>query len=246
MRRSINLACISLGAALGACAVDDREPETFRIAPICIEDDSDIPANAWACNEPLVIDCNDSSVPDEIYVSVDDGDCDDLDLEQIPGPFPPGHYDIVVVDADSDNAICTTELTVTDTLPPEIETHEVSLWPPNHKYHDIALDDCIDEVVDCDDNWTAVIDFVSSDEPGNDNGDGNTDADIVLVAPDAVSLRSERQGGSNGRVYTIGFTVTDGSGNATQTSCRVVVDHDQGKKKGGAIDDGEAYRVEPD
>jgi hypothetical protein len=242
MRHTTLLACI----ALGACAVHDREPETFRIAPICIEDAADVPDGAWACSEPLVIDCNDGSVPDDIYVVVDDASCDALDLEEIPGPFPPGEYEIVVVDADSDAAICTTELTVTDAVAPVITTEDVSLWPPNHKYHDITLDDCIEEVLDCDDEWTAVIDFVSSDEPENDNGDGNTDADIVLVAADAVKLRSERQGGSNGRVYTIGFTVTDGSGNATESTCHVVVDHDQGNGKGAAIDDGEAYRVEPD
>ena len=47
----------------------------------------------------------------------------------------------------------------------------------------------------------------------------------------------------HGRVYTVGFTVTDGSGNATASTLVVTVDHDQGK--GVAVDDGEAYRVEP-
>jgi hypothetical protein len=229
--------------ALAACSTKDESHE-FRIEPVCVDDAAQIPDGAWACSEPLVVDCNDADVPEEIWVVVDDGDtCDDLDLQQVPGPFPPGEYEIVVVDDNTDGAVCTTELTVIDTLPPVVATHDESMWPPNHKYHDFVVADCIDAVDDCGDDWTAVIDFVSSDEPDDANGDGNTDADIVLVAPDGVQLRSERQGGSNGRVYTIGFTVTDGSGNETEASCRVVVDHDQGN--GAAIDDGEAYRVEP-
>ncbi len=229
---------------LAACQVDD-EPASFRsIEPVCIEGDDDVPAGAWDCSEPLTLDCNDASVPDEIYVRLDDGQCDDVALQDVPGPFPPGDYDVVVVDGNSDDAVCTTQLTVTDALAPVVETEQLSLWPPNHKPHVIALADCITAVDDCDDDWTAVIDWVSSDEPDDDNGDGHTEGDVQLVASDAVALRSERQGGSNGRVYTVGFTVTDGSGNATEAECVVVVDHDNGKK-GAAIDDGEAYRVEP-
>lgn len=237
MKRTI---LFSAWLPLLACQVEDDTE--FRIAPVCIEDD-DAPAGAWQCSEPLTIDCNDASVPDEIYVRVDDGQCDELDLQEVPGPFPPGSYDIVIVDDNTDDAVCTTELTVTDLVAPVVDIAELSMWPPNHKHHDFTLDDCIEAVDDCDDDWTAAIDWVSSDEPEDDNGDGHTDADIVIVASDAVKLRSERQGGSNGRVYTIGFTITDGSGNATPAECLVVVDHDQGK--GLAVDDGEAYRVEP-
>jgi hypothetical protein len=229
-------------ALSAACHVDDQDPASFRsIEPVCIED-GDVPAGAWECSEPLVIDCNDASVPDEIYVRLDAGQCDEVALQDIDGPFPPGSYDIVVVDGNDDAALCSTQLTVNDALAPVVETERQSMWPPNHKYHDITLADCIVDIDDCDDDWTATIDWVSSDEPDDDNGDGNTDADVVIVASDAVSLRSERQGGSNGRVYTIGFTVTDGSGNASAAECEVVVDHDNGK--GGAVDDGEAYRVE--
>lgn len=237
-----NRKIIAAFITIAACRVDDDV--SFRsIDPVCVEDAADVPDGAWACSEPLSLDCNDASVPDQIYVQLDAGQCDAVELQEIPGPFPPGHYDIVVVDAN-DDSVCTTELTVTDAVAPVVELNELSMWPPNHKMHDFTLDDCIDEVIDCDDNWTAAIDWVTSDEPDDDNGDGHTSGDIVIVASDAVQLRSERQGGSNGRVYTIGFTVVDGSGNATEAACVVAVDHDNGHK-GGAVDDGEAYRVEP-
>lgn len=237
-----NIVAVAAVLAGMACQVDEGEDAGFRIAPVCVEGEG-VPEDAWACSEPLVIDCNEASVPDEIHVVVGDGECASLDLQEVPGPFPPGSHDIVVVDGDTGTAVCTTELVVTDALPPDVSTLELSLWPPNHKFHDITLADCIDVVDDCDPEWTAAIDFVSSDEPVNDKGDGNTEPDIEIVASDAVHLRSERQGGSNGRVYTIGFTVVDGSGNASEGECRVVVDHDQGN--GQAIDDGESYRVEP-
>jgi hypothetical protein len=54
-------------------------------------------------------------------------------------------------------------------------------------------------------------------------------------------LRSERQGGSNGRVYTITFKVTDASGNSTTATAKVVVDHSQNGS--GAVDDGPHYTV---
>jgi len=53
-----------------------------------------------------------------------------------------------------------------------------------------------------------------------------------------VQLRSERQGGSNGRVYKLGWKATDDSGNETEGKCVVVVPHDQSGRE--AIDDGAA------
>jgi len=226
---------------LGGCDAEP-EPVAFRsIEPVCIEEAP--PADAWACGEPLVVDCNSAEVPEEILVQVGEGECADVDLVAVEGPFPPGGYDVVIVDDATDEAVCTSELTVVDGVAPVVETTDLSLWPPNHKMHAFALADCITAVEDCDPQWTAVIDYVASDEPANDVGDGNTEEDVVLTGPDTFTVRSERAGGGNGRVYTVAFTVTDGSGNATEAACRVVVDHD--RSGADAIDDGEAYRVEP-
>ena len=59
--------------------------------------------------------------------------------------------------------------------------------------------------------------------------------DIVIVNSHKVELRAERQGGGNGRVYSINFQVTDGSENTAYGSFRVWVPHDV---KDTAIDDG--------
>lgn len=234
---------LALAVLAAACTTDDGPATQFRIDPVCI-DDGTTPDAAWVCAEPLVIDCNDASVPDQIYVEVDDGACGGLDLQAIDTPEGIGEHEIVVIDANSGDSVCQTTLTIEDAVAPVFTTVDVPLWPPNHKLHTIdVVEDCIDTIDECDPDWTAAIDYVSSDEPDDELGDGHTAGDAVLVSTTAASVRAERQGGGNGRVYNVGFTVTDSSGNATAGVCRVLVVHDQGK--GEATDDGEVWRIEP-
>ena len=89
---------------------------------------------------------------------------------------------------------------------------------------------------------SVVIASVSSDEPNNSDGDGNTINDIV-IAPGckSVQLVAERMGGGNGRVYTITFKVTDSSGNSTTATAKVTVPRSQNGNP--AIDDGPQYTV---
>ena len=58
-------------------------------------------------------------------------------------------------------------------------------------------------------------------------------------------VRSERQGGGNGRVYCVTFEVTDAGGNTAELVCRVGVPHDQSGEP--PVDDGPegGYTVEP-
>jgi hypothetical protein len=97
---------------------------------------------------------------------------------------------------------CSFKVTVNDTQAPEITTivRPVMLWPPNHKYVTFEVSDLVraasdncDTTVDVD---SVIIPRVTSDEPENSGGDGNTSADIV-IAPDCKSLqlRAERMGG---------------------------------------------------
>jgi hypothetical protein len=86
------------------------------------------------------------------------------------------------------------------------------------------------------------IDNVTSDEPENGNGDGNTLNDIVIAADcKSVQLRAERVGNGNGRVYTITFKVTDSSGNVSTATAKVSVPHSPNGS--AAVDDGPQYTV---
>jgi hypothetical protein len=142
---------------------------------------------------------------------------------------------------------CSFTVTVNDTEGPVITTGgSIELWPPNHKYKTISVTDLVTSVSDNCDGTIGVsnvtIAGVSSDEPDNSGGDGNTINDIVIAADcKSVQLRSERMGGGNGRVYTITFKVTDASGNISTATAKVTVPHSQ--NGAAAVDDGPANTV---
>lgn len=136
---------------------------------------------------------------------------------------------------------CCNDPCCNDHEPPEITCEPIELWPPNHQYVTVDLEDCITDVDECDPHWRAKIKWVSSDEPENGQGDGNTTNDIVCVDNDTVRLRAERQGPGDGRVYKIRFEAKDHKNNKKDFTCEVFVPHDQGD--GDAVDSGEAYRV---
>ena len=69
---------------------------------------------------------------------------------------------------------------------------------------------------------------VSSNEPVNGPGSGNTDPDFVVLDAHHVQLRAERSGTGTGRVYTNTITCTDTSGNSSSQNVLVTVPHDQG------------------
>jgi uncharacterized repeat protein (TIGR01451 family) len=143
---------------------------------------------------------------------------------------------------------CSFTVKVNDTQGPTITvtTQPIEMWPPNHSYHTFNISDLVASATDnCSGNLinSVVIASVSSDEPENGSGDGNTVNDIVIAANcKSVQLRAERQGGGNGRVYTIVFKVTDTAGNVSTASRTVTVPANQG---GGAaiLGPGPGYTV---
>ena len=125
------------------------------------------------------------------------------------------------------------EAVIEDTTPPEIDVSvdPDTLWPPNHKMADItatvtATDNC--------GGTSFVLTSITSSEPDNGLGDGDTADDIQdaeLGTPDLeFSLRKERGGPNVGRDYTVIYTAEDGSGNTTEDSAIVNVPHDERDK----------------
>jgi hypothetical protein len=126
-----------------------------------------------------------------------------------------------------------------------VESQNVNLWPPNHKFHDVTVDQCISAVSTCGGELTGEFIWASSDEPIDDLGDGHHFPDIGLgVDTGHVCVRSERQGPEDGRVYKLGVRVTDASGESVERECVVAVVHDQ--RGVPAFDSGESYRIEFD
>ena len=57
---------------------------------------------------------------------------------------------------------------------------------------------------------------VSSNEPENGSGDGNTAHDWVIVDGHHVQLRAERSGHGTGRIYTLTVTCQDAAANVVE------------------------------
>lgn len=103
------------------------------------------------------------------------------------------------------------------------------LWPPNHKMVNVAT------TVNVTDNLSGPAGFtllaVSSNEPDNGLGDGDTPNDIqgwAVGTPDTSGqLRAERSGTGNGRVYRLTYQGADVAGNTATCSMAVAVPHDQ-------------------
>jgi hypothetical protein len=190
----------------------------------------------------LILDCEDrEAIPDYIYFQPpgEPPSCDGIALSlDDAGPFPVGTSDIVIFEGEDEERVevCEAKLTLVDDDAPEAIDEPIELWPPNHKFHTISGEDCVVDA--CDEDVTVTFTSASSDEPVNDKGDGNTEPDIILEC-DRVELRSERQGGSNGRTYRLVWTAVDGSGNVTTDGeCVVRVPHDQSGKD---VDDTDEY-----
>ncbi|MDB4930275.1 MAG: uncharacterized protein JWM10_2759, partial [Myxococcaceae bacterium] len=131
-----------------------------------------------------------------------------------------------------------------------------SLWPPNHSFRP----ERVLGITDADGDEVAyTVDYVTSDEPGdaqgdNDNGDDvgvddqDTNDDGSLHAAGSrqthghgALLRAERSDAGNGRVYSMHVTANDGRGGSCQTTVRVCVPHDHSTDP--CVDDGQNYVI---
>jgi len=204
---------------------------------------SALPKSAvWTCPAPQQLACAQDSLPPLIVQSPTGQVCDATGLHASDLVASSGQAQLVSVSDASGAVLCSTQITLTDDAAPVLSSHTLQLWPPNHKLHDIAVEDCVSAVDACDGALQGEFIWASSDEPVDDIGDGHHSPDILL-ADDCrrVSVRSERQGPKNGRVYKLGVRVVDRHGNASEGECQVIVDHDQRGVIGS--DSGEAYRI---
>jgi endo-1,4-beta-xylanase len=109
-------------------------------------------------------------------------------------------------------------------LPPLIWGLKVDkpvLRPPNHRMVDVKLS--YNSYDDCDDDLAPVI-TISSNQPVNGHGDGNTEPDWEVIDAHHIRLRAERSAHRReDRKYTIKLTVTDSAGASTSRSVVVTV-----------------------
>jgi uncharacterized protein len=131
-----------------------------------------------------------------------------------PNAYRSSDHDPVIVGLEvCDEIAPTLEVSVTPTY----------LWPANHKYVDVMATITVSDNFDLNPSVTLVS--VTSNEPDDGLGDGDTPNDIVIVDDTHILLRAERSGTGSGRIYTLTWEAMDACGNTTQFSTTVSVPH---------------------
>jgi len=156
------------------------------------------------------------------------GNCGTVTASQNSGTFfPVGTTTVVVTGTrlDGTSDTCSFTVTVNDTESPVVSAATAtpnSLWPPNHQMVPVTVN------YTATDNCSAqCVLTVTSNEPINGLGDGDTAPDWEVIDAHDLLLRSERSGKGNGRVYTIQVTCTDPAGNTVIRSTTVKVPKSQ-------------------
>jgi photosystem II stability/assembly factor-like uncharacterized protein len=158
------------------------------------------------------------------------GSCGTVTPSQDSGTFfPVGTTTVTVtgnrLDGTSDS--CSFTVTVNDTEFPVVSAATVDksvLWPVNHQMELItvnytATDNC---TVEC-------VLTVTSNEPIDGLGDGDTSPDWEVVDAHHVRLRAERSATGSGRIYTITVTCKDPAGNTVVRTTTVRAPRSLGK-----------------
>jgi len=103
-----------------------------------------------------------------------------------------------------------------DTLPPVFKSLTATpdvLWPADHRMVEVTVSAVLGDLLDP--APTARIVSVSSNEPADGLGDGDTSPDWEITGDLTLRLRAERAGTGSGREYTITVEARDASGNTT-------------------------------
>ena len=111
------------------------------------------------------------------------------------------------------------------------------LWPPNHVLVPVGITGVTDPDGDAVD---VIVTGVRQDEAVNGLGDGDAAPDAVGVGTGAASVRAERSGTGDGRVYHIAFAARDRKGGECNGKVTVCVPKDQGRNR-SCVDQGPLY-----
>ena len=156
--------------------------------------------------------------------------------EMLNGMLKEGEYTITlrVTDTAGDTDTDETMVTIEDTTAPQVylSLDPSMIWPPNHKWVDVHATLDVMDACSVPEDFAITLLSVTSNEPPNANGDGNTEPDIMGAEIGTEDydfmVRAERAGGGSGRVYTAVYEVSDGENEPQVLEARAVVPHDQG------------------
>ncbi len=143
-----------------------------------------------------------------------------------------GNHMLDLVASDGMNSsMASVEVSVIDTSMPTLSpvASTMMLFPPTHSMVPVTIQANVDD----NSGGVTLSVTVTSSEPPNFDGDGNTVPDIEIVSVDSVTgvillnLRAERSGKGNGRTYTVTITATDGSANSSTSTLVIKAPHNK-------------------
>jgi hypothetical protein len=105
----------------------------------------------------------------------------------------------------------------------DVELSRSVLWPPNRKLVDVTVN--YGTINNCGSATCSLS--VTSNEPVEGTGGGDSAPDWVIIDEHQLRLRAERAGNGSGRVYTITITCTDGTGGSATRTVTVTVPKNQ-------------------
>jgi hypothetical protein len=222
----------SLGDTLVELTVTDTDGLTDMCSATVTVEDQEPPTITAPAD--IVMECTapegtpvDLGLPTNV---LDNCDVDPAVTNDAPALFPLGLTTVTwtATDDAGNSADDAQDVTIVDTTPPElsVQLSPDTLWAPNHKLNTITATVVATDICDADPEIRLVS--VTSDEPDNGLGDGDTANDIVIVDDFTLQLRAERSGLGDGRVYTVTYEAEDDSGNVTQEQATVTVPKSSG------------------
>ena len=106
----------------------------------------------------------------------------------------------------------------------QISASPAILWPPNHRMVRVRIAAAAEDACSA---VSCSIVGVTSTEPVNGLGDGDTSPDWQIIDASQVDLRAERSGSGSGRSYSVAIRCTDTNGNTALGSVEVRVPKSQ-------------------
>ncbi|MBA4148226.1 MAG: family 10 glycosylhydrolase [Verrucomicrobia bacterium] len=120
-----------------------------------------------------------------------------------------------------------TTVEVADTTAPDISSLISDIYyltPVNHKLLPVTLTAVVSD--SCDPAPATRIIAITSNQPDNGTGDGNTVNDWVITGDMTCNLRAEREGSKSDRIYTVTVESVDASGNSSTRDIQIIAPHD--------------------
>jgi hypothetical protein len=229
-----------LGTRIATLTVDDSIQQDSDTASVTVNDTT---PPVIVCPAPITVECTTSggtpaSHPQIAAFLAGASATDVCDANPVLSNNAPAFFLLGVTpvtftatDAQGNSSQCVALVTIQDTTPPVVSLalDRYSLWPPNHAMITINASVVVTDI--CDPTPGFALTAVTSNEPENGPGDGNTVDDIqgaaIGTSDTQFELRAERSGRGDGRIYSILYTGFDDSGNTTPAPTQVVVPHNR-------------------